>query len=187
MVDLNNLDEHYFTTQLNNITPTGQKWLKANESDQQAEVDQDYSRSRKKTKVAHLPIDEYPDVVITKSQPSAFNDTPLLQLLRTSLVTDIYFCGSLNHGSIYATAKEAAGHGFKISMVEDCVGFTNLNLQQEAMETVLGASSISSQEIIAESSGQVPVKRIQDLISPPEIIRSGFVPSFPLDTYRMNM
>ena len=71
MVDLDIFDEHYSSSQLIDKTTTEQKWLRVNEFHQPEGADLDASRAREKPKVAHLPIDEYPDVVISKRQPSA--------------------------------------------------------------------------------------------------------------------
>lgn len=96
------------------------------------------------------------------------------------MLTDIYICGSLNHGSIFAAATEAAQHGFGIRLVKDCLGFTNPYPQLDKMKTILGASDANSQELIAESSGQARVDRIGHMISSPKIIRSGLVALSPL-------
>ena len=92
------------------------------------------------------------DGFITKSDYSAFSSTPLLMTLRSKLVTEVYVVGSLSNISAYATAIDAIRHGFKVTLVEDCLGYRTIECHEEAlrqMTEMLGAESITSTEFIA--------------------------------------
>ena len=126
-----------------------------------------------------LPVvDESVDMIIAKSHYSAFDTTPLLMSLRMKLVTHIYLCGCLSNVSIYATAADAARHGFEVSVVEDCMGYRSSVLHLDAMRKMadlLGVSGVDSEEIIEESGGRPPPDADENLISGPGIdgIRSS--------------
>ncbi|KAK4168272.1 alpha-ketoglutarate-dependent dioxygenase alkB 2 [Cladorrhinum sp. PSN259] len=65
------------------------------------------------------------DILFTKTHYSAFSSAQqeLVQRLRGRFVTELYICGALTNISIYATALEAARHGYEMTIVEDCCGF----------------------------------------------------------------
>ncbi|KKY27331.1 putative isochorismatase family protein family [Phaeomoniella chlamydospora] len=96
-------------------------------------------------------IDQRRDLVITKSDYSAFAGGSLLMTLRTNLVTELFLCGSLSHISVYATAIDAIRHGFSLTIVEDCVSHGNVLCHDEAlrqMSDLMGAEMLTSSEII---------------------------------------
>ncbi|KAI9685330.1 MAG: hypothetical protein M1820_010823, partial [Bogoriella megaspora] len=95
-------------------------------------------------------IDESQDILVTKPKYSAFSDTSLLLTLRTKLVTEIYVCGVLTNMSVYATAMDAARHGFHINILEDCVGYRHRPLHEESirqMQDLMGATMVNSLEL----------------------------------------
>ena len=122
-------------------------------------------------------IHSYPDIVSRDSPTTSLQQYSSTPVVKDSIGGYIYICGSLNHWSISATATEAARHGFRISLIQDCLGFNNPLLQLDPIKTILNASDTNSQNIIAESSGQGLVERIEDLISALEITRSRLGPS----------
>ncbi|KAJ2895151.1 isochorismatase [Zalerion maritima] len=63
------------------------------------------------------------DRVFTKSHYSAFKSGQLLGVLRMRFVTEIYLCGSLFNIGVFATAIDAARHGYAITLVDDCCGY----------------------------------------------------------------
>ena len=104
-------------------------------------------------------VDETRDLEIVKNHYSALDATPLLLSLRMKLVTHIYLCGLLSNISIYATAADAARHGFEVTVIEDCMGYRSQAKHIEAMHQmadILGASGIDSEELIAELGGREP-------------------------------
>jgi len=104
-------------------------------------------------------IDERKDRLVVKSCFSAFDDTSLLLLLRSTFVTELYICGSRSHASVYATAADAVRHGFSITIVEDCLGYREEGRHMEAMRQmadVMGADGITSTELIEEITGASP-------------------------------
>ncbi|KAL9624256.1 MAG: hypothetical protein Q9160_001503 [Pyrenula sp. 1 TL-2023] len=101
-------------------------------------------------------VDRSRDVYLTKSQYGALTNNPLLLTLRVRMVTELYLCGSLSNIGVYATAVEAVTHGFKVTIVEDCVGYQEDRLHEEAMRQmadVMGAFGITSSELIDDLDG----------------------------------
>jgi len=104
-------------------------------------------------------ISQQNDRLVVKSCFSAFDDTSLLLLLRSSFVTELYICGSRSHASVHATAADAVRHGFSITIVEDCLGYREEARHMEAMRQmadVMGADGITSTELIEEITGASP-------------------------------
>lgn len=103
--------------------------------------------------VALRLIDETADSTFVKSHYSAFNSTNLIPYLRGNLVTELFICGVLSNVSVYATALDAARHGYSITLVEDCLGYRGEARHDEAirqMTELMGADSMSSAELIDE-------------------------------------
>mgnify|MGYP005987828647 CR=1 FL=1 len=101
------------------------------------------------------------DLRVSKSHYSSFQDSTLLRLLRSKMVMDVTLCGSLLNVGVYATALDAAGHGMKISIIEDCCGYRNESRQLRALRNLvdlLGCEFMTSAEFI-ESLQPVPPKK----------------------------
>lgn len=93
------------------------------------------------------------DLRIITTYYSAFNSTKLLIMLRAKLITELYICGCLTNISVYATALDAARHGFTIYLVEDCLGYRKLSRHEDAlrqMHELMGIQILTSSEIIKE-------------------------------------
>ena len=73
------------------------------------------------------------DMYFTKSHYSALRSGELIQTLRMQLITELYICGALSNTSVYATAMDAASHGFQITLVEDCLGYRNRERHDHAL------------------------------------------------------
>jgi nicotinamidase-related amidase len=104
-------------------------------------------------------IDAATDRVVVKSHYSAFNGTSLLVSLRMKLITELYVCGCMSNVSVYATTLDAARHGFKINIIEDCLGYRTTSRHDTAINTMvehMGAQIITSEKIL------------EDLNAPPE-------------------
>ncbi|KAL2867324.1 isochorismatase family protein family [Aspergillus lucknowensis] len=102
-------------------------------------------------------IDTDSDILIEKSEYSALHSPRLVLSLRTRFVTELYLCGSLSNASVHATALDAVRHGFSITLVEDCLGYRSFPRHEEAMRRmadILGASGITSQELLEELDRQ---------------------------------
>lgn len=98
-------------------------------------------------------IDHGTDKLWDKYDYSALQDDNLLVAFRTSLITEVYLCGTLSNVSVYATALDAARYGFSVTVVEDCLGFRHFGRHEEAMRQmadVLGAAGITSDELYQE-------------------------------------
>ncbi|KAH0565520.1 hypothetical protein GP486_001094 [Trichoglossum hirsutum] len=101
------------------------------------------------------------DSVLTKSYYSAFNSTPLLPSLRGNLVTELFICGVLSNISIYATALDAARHGYSITILDDCLGYRDEDRHKEAMRQMtelMGAEAMSSKDLI----GDIKIERKEE-------------------------
>lgn len=97
------------------------------------------------------------DTVLEKSDYSAFQSEGLVLTFRTRFVTQLYLCGSLSNVSVYATALDAARHGFSVTLIEDCLGFRSFGRHEEAMRRmadILGASGITADELYEELDWQ---------------------------------
>jgi len=96
-------------------------------------------------------IDTRHDLVLLKSHYSAFTDTALLTHLRTRLITQLYICGSLSNISVYATVLDAVRHGMQVTIIEDCLGYSDELCHVEAMRQMadgMGANGIDYQELM---------------------------------------
>lgn len=101
-------------------------------------------------------IDEGHDLVLLKSNYSAFVDTSLLMYLRTMLITQLYICGSLSNISVYATVLDAVCHGLQVTIIEDCLGYNDELCHVEAMRQMaddMGANGIDCQELRDDLAG----------------------------------
>ena len=98
-------------------------------------------------------IDVQRDLIFQKSHYSAFKDGKLVQILRAQFVTEIYICGALTNISIFATAMDAARHGYTITILEDCLGYRSKARHDEALRRLsefTGCDIISSFDLIED-------------------------------------
>ena len=104
-------------------------------------------------------VDEERDHEVVKNFYSAFDQTGLLMILRTNLITTIYLAGCLTNVGVYATAADAVQHGINVVLVEDCLGYRSENKHEEAirqMADIMGADGVDSEELIAKAGGNAP-------------------------------
>jgi nicotinamidase-related amidase/alkylated DNA repair dioxygenase AlkB len=95
------------------------------------------------------------DTIVRTSHYSAFLGTQLLLILRAKLVTELYICGCITNVSVFATVVDAARHGIKIYIVEDCLGYRKRNRHDDAVKKMVDyieANLITSTEILNRSS-----------------------------------
>jgi nicotinamidase-related amidase/glutathione S-transferase len=98
-----------------------------------------------------MAADVKKDLFAQKTYYSAFKDGSLVQTLRAKFVTEIYICGVLTNISIFATAMDAARHGYAITIVEDCVGYRSKARHNEALRRLqefAGCELITSEELL---------------------------------------
>jgi nicotinamidase-related amidase len=91
------------------------------------------------------------DLQIVKSYNSAFSSTSLLHALRSNLVTELFVCGSIADGSLYATVMDAARYGMNVVLVQDCLGhrtFEEHNLVVQRLVDMVGADATTSDRAI---------------------------------------
>ncbi|CBX94044.1 hypothetical protein LEMA_P037180.1 [Plenodomus lingam JN3] len=92
------------------------------------------------------------DSVIRTTNYSAFQGTNLLMTLRARLVTELYICGCITNVSVLATVIDAARHGVKINVIQDCLGYrkqTRHELALKRMDEFFDAYLVNSEEIMA--------------------------------------
>jgi nicotinamidase-related amidase/alkylated DNA repair dioxygenase AlkB len=97
------------------------------------------------------------DMTFLKTYYSAFRDGNLVQTLRGKFVTEIYICGVLTNVSIFATAMDAARHGYAITIVDDCLGYRSKARHEEALRQLkvyTGCDVISSFDLIESCQKQ---------------------------------
>ncbi|TVY80497.1 DNA oxidative demethylase ALKBH2 [Lachnellula suecica] len=98
-------------------------------------------------------VDVGTDLFIKKTHYSAFRDGTLVQTLRAKFVTEIYLVGCLTNISIFATAMDAAQHGYAITVVEDCLGYRSKARHDEALRRLTeftGCEIITSEDLIID-------------------------------------
>ncbi len=66
------------------------------------------------------------DLVIQKHFPNSFRDTPLLERLKGSDVSELVVCGAMSHMCIDATTRAAADYGFKCTVIHDACAARDL-------------------------------------------------------------
>lgn len=102
------------------------------------------------------------DLVYQKTYYSAFKDGALVQILRAKFVTDIYICGVLTNINVFATAMDAARHGYGITIVEDCLGYRSKARHDEALRRLVeytGCEVITHEELVGDLQQRAkPVK-----------------------------
>jgi len=99
------------------------------------------------------------DIIFTKTHYSAFAEGPLLQTLRRRFVTTFYVCGALTNVSIYATALDAAQHGFQMTIVDDCCGYRDAGRHRAAVNKlvqVTGSDVVTYAELIEQFRPPAP-------------------------------
>jgi nicotinamidase-related amidase/glutathione S-transferase len=102
------------------------------------------------------------DLFGQKTYYSAFSDGSLVQTLRAKFVTEIYICGALTNISIFATAMDAARHGYAITIVGDCVGYRSKARHDEALRRLrefAGCEVISSTDLIESLQAKARMQR----------------------------
>lgn len=91
------------------------------------------------------------DMVIRTTNYSAFQGTSLLMTLRAKLVTEVYICGNITNVSVLATVIDAARHGVKINVIEDCLGYRKQarhDLALKRMDEFFDAYLVNSADIM---------------------------------------
>ncbi|KAF2468455.1 uncharacterized protein BDR25DRAFT_173038, partial [Lindgomyces ingoldianus] len=129
------------------------------------------------------PKIESADTIVRTTSYSAFQGTSLLLILRAKLVTELYICGCITNVSVLATVIDAARHGIKINVVEDCLGFRKQTRHDEALKRMVeffDAHIVTSQEILnrdhtedSASSQQRPGKSPYQGLESPAIAIDG--------------
>ncbi|KAL5113660.1 hypothetical protein ACEQ8H_008447 [Pleosporales sp. CAS-2024a] len=105
-----------------------------------------------------MQFDSPADMVIKTSNYSAFQGTSLLMTLRAKLVTELYICGCITNVSVLATVIDAARHGVKINVVEDCLGYrkpSRHDLALKRMDDLFDAYLVNSTDIIKQERAPV--------------------------------
>ncbi|KAF2193724.1 hypothetical protein K469DRAFT_712511 [Zopfia rhizophila CBS 207.26] len=108
------------------------------------------------------PKIELADTVVRTTNYSAFLGTSLLLILRAKLVTELYICGCITNVSVYATVIDAARHGIKINVVEDCLGFRKQSRHDEALKGMVNfieANVVTSKEILTRDRTEETVAK----------------------------
>lgn len=97
------------------------------------------------------------DMYFTKSHYSALRSGELIQTLRMQLITELYICGALSNTSVYATAMDAASHGFQITLVEDCLGYRDRKRHDHALSLLdeeTGCDILTKDDLIHKIEGK---------------------------------
>ncbi|USP81632.1 hypothetical protein yc1106_08906 [Curvularia clavata] len=101
------------------------------------------------------------DALIRTTNYSAFQGTNLLITLRARLVTELFICGCITNVSVLATVIDAARHGIKICVVEDCLGYCKENRHELAlkrMDDFFDAYLVNSEEILEKEPADITQK-----------------------------
>jgi nicotinamidase-related amidase/alkylated DNA repair dioxygenase AlkB len=125
-------------------------------------------------RTAACAIDSKKDLVFQKTYYSAFKDGSLVQILRAKFVTEIYLCGALTNISVFATAMDAARHGYAITIVDDCLGYRSRSRHDEALRQLVeltGCAIISSTDLIQDIKSKDRAPRSPKSTSKPSILQ----------------
>ncbi|KAK6500414.1 hypothetical protein TWF481_010758 [Arthrobotrys musiformis] len=101
------------------------------------------------------------DKQFTKSSYSAFHIPNFLGILRSRMVTEIYFAGAHSNVGIFATVADGAMHGFLMTVIEDCVFYRSKKRHETAMkemEADLGMVRMDSAELLKKMGKTVQKK-----------------------------
>jgi len=107
-------------------------------------------------------LDGTQDLIFMKNHYSAFKDGSLVQILRANFVTEIFICGALTNISVFATAMDAARHGYAITIIEDCLGYRSKARHDEALrrlEEFTGCDIIKGGELVKELQRKAKVQQ----------------------------
>ncbi|ORY07651.1 hypothetical protein BCR34DRAFT_631024 [Clohesyomyces aquaticus] len=91
------------------------------------------------------------DTIVRTSNYSAFQGSSLLQILRAKLVTELFICGCITNVSVLATVIDAARHGIKMNVIQDCLGFRVQSRHDDALRKMVrffSTKMITSKEIL---------------------------------------
>ncbi|KAK6530377.1 hypothetical protein TWF694_003733 [Orbilia ellipsospora] len=91
------------------------------------------------------------DKKFTKNEYSAFKIANFLGVLRSRMVTEIYFVGAHSNVSVFASVADAAMHGFVLTIVNDCVLYRSKSRHNTAikeMENDLGVNTMESTDLL---------------------------------------
>lgn len=104
------------------------------------------------------------DLYITKSHYSALGPkSPLVHLLRSHFIHELYICGALSNTSVYATAMGAAQNGFNITLVKDCLGYRGKERHEQSLRSLdaaTGCNFVTSKDIIDGMGGTKTSSRL---------------------------
>ena len=101
--------------------------------------------------LAWRDIDRDGEIVIRKTQPSAFFDTNLGSLLRSQSVDAVAVAGATTSGCVRATVVDAISANFRPTVISDCVGDraqgpheANLFDMQQKYANLIGSNQLDS-------------------------------------------
>ncbi|KAI9055884.1 hypothetical protein LZ554_000822 [Drepanopeziza brunnea f. sp. 'monogermtubi'] len=123
------------------------------EPDEEPQVVLAMSPGTNLAEIAIRVFDFKKDLFMQKSYYSAFRDGTLLQILRAKFVTEIYICGALTNIDVFATAMDAARHGYGITIIEDCLGYRSKARHNEALRRLVeftGCEVVTSEELVKD-------------------------------------
>ncbi|CZS88098.1 uncharacterized protein RCO7_01066 [Rhynchosporium graminicola] len=112
---------------------------------------------------ALVAVDVTKDLIFQKTWYSAFRDGSLVQTLRAKFVTEIFICGVLTNISVFATAMDAARHGYTITIIDDCVGYRSRSRHEEALRQLVEftgceivSSTVLAKKLQVKAKGRPP-------------------------------
>jgi nicotinamidase-related amidase len=95
------------------------------------------------------------EIIIDKTSVSAFNSTPLDQILRNMGVDTLWVTGIVTEGCVELTARDAADKGYHVTLVTDAVASSTHAATAEAIPRITDGDVIkarTSAELIAQMS-----------------------------------
>lgn len=93
----------------------------------------DNTKGRQEVEVEVIVAPEKDDVVIEKEAASGFYGTDLDQRLKEQGVDTLLVCGSSTSGCVRATVVDGMAHGYRMIVVEGCVGDRSQLLHEISM------------------------------------------------------
>ena len=100
------------------------------------------------------------EIIIVKSYPNSFRDTPLLEILKQRNISDVLISGAMSHMCIDATVRAAFDLGFTCMVADDACATKNLTFRDKTIH----ASEVHAAFMAALSGSYATVRPTKAII-----------------------
>jgi len=112
------------------------------------------------------PLDD--EIVLPKITSSAFNSTPLDQMLRNMGKDTIIICGVVTNGCVETTTRDGRDYGYKIVMVSDACTAMSVEAHENTLRHMSGTRGNvrETADIVAELRERKAEARVPQAVAP---------------------